>query len=103
MSTMIAVASPPAIVCPDWCTTPEAVHVERLADHDGEVSHDSDWVGGFSYSTVTFVDGTPVPGRPATIYVEEYRMPVRMLDGVTVDDAETFARQVLQVVEEARS
>jgi len=97
---LVAAATVPEIVCPDWCTN-QALHVECLADNDGEVSHDSAFVDGFSYTTVTFVDGTPVPGRPATIYVEECRMPGRMLDGVTVDAAETFARQILRVVEEA--
>lgn len=53
MSTMITVATAPQIVCPDWCVSSEADHVERLRDNDGVVHHDSDWVGGLSFTTVT--------------------------------------------------
>jgi len=100
-----ASTTPPAITCPDWCVVPQEDHLSRLFDLEGMVSHDSANESGLYYSVETYADGTPVEKSPL-IYTDGLSrldcVDVN-LDGVTPDEAEHVALQILAAVKAARA
>ena len=99
---VVAVASPPPIECPSWCTISFEEHVAALFDWEGYVLHwsrDHETAGcDFRLARTTYVDGTPAPDEPS-IHVYIGSVP----DCLTAEDAAEFADKLLAAITEARS
>lgn len=96
MTTIAVATATPPIVCPTWCTIPYAEHVGELPNLEGYVVH---WSapGNVRHSRAAFVDNTIDPTDPPAIYVDG------AADGISLEEAEDLARQILAAVEEARA
>lgn len=85
----------PTIVCPPWCVDGYEQHLEELGAWDGFVIHHS--AGGrVWHSRGAYPDNTVSPDDPPTIWVDD------SLNGMSVDDAEKLAHEILAAVEESR-
>ena len=93
----------PTVVCPDWCTTPHAEHVDELPNWEGSVIHANTErvVAGcrVALSRLAYPDGTPDAHQPGAL------ADLIMVEGqeMSVDDAQAFARAILAAVSEARA
>lgn len=94
---VVAVADPPAIVCPPWCAVSEEQHRADLLKLEGFVHHMSDVRERVGQSAGSYPDGTPDPSSPPMVYVEG------MTESIALDDAEQLARTILATVQGARS
>lgn len=65
---VVAVSTPPRIVCPSWCVVDQAEHVADLANMDGRVIHSTHEVNVpgvaiYGVTWVTLADGTAEAGE----------------------------------------
>lgn len=86
----------PAISCPDWCTDTYEYHFGELGELEGFVIHHSaprQWVW---HSRSAYPDGTIDLGEAPTVWLEAPQ-------GLTIEEAEGLARNLMAAVEEARA
>ena len=102
---VVAVASPPAIVCPPWCRITEEEHQQELPEWEGFVIHHSRLLDpqrwSMSLAQTTFVDGRPAPERDGEVHLfigDDLYVPAEALALV-----EAFAADVRGLAEEARA
>jgi hypothetical protein len=90
-----------SVVCPSWCTLTQQEHLEQLDNLEGRCIHYSFEVTArhwsVDHSSDTYVDGTPDPKDPPIVHLHSSS------EGLSVDQAEAFARAILAAVEVARS
>jgi hypothetical protein len=93
-------ATLPNITCPSWCGISEGEHQADLSNQEGRCIHHShrQTPDGWSIVSTTTPDGQPWP--------EEGEDRVMIYDGsdvITLDDAETRANALLELVKAARA
>lgn len=97
---LVATTTPPAIVCPAWCTVPVENHLAALEGWEGRCIHHSDLThlprGGAVHLTASATpDGTEDPADPMTVWIEAPDSQDR-----TVADAKTWATALLAYLEQ---
>lgn len=101
----VAVAEPPKIVCPEWCTVSKADHLSELQQWEGLVLHGSATTRlemrhgeaiELNHCRPAYVDGTPDPSEPDLLHVQ-----VNGDVGLTLDGAAELALAILRMATEA--
>lgn len=101
--TVIAVTEVPPILCPAWCTVTRKQHIDDLEALEGRVIHWGAERGGeqgcsIQLATTTYVDGTPDPTDETHLFIVD----AGFQDGATLEQAESYARLLLEIVQEYR-